>query len=295
MTKNDQVSKDQDTSRPAAHLAETAQAFNTAVAQCVDDVDPDAVHRLRTGSRRLQAMLEATLRENPGLALQEPAQAWLRQLKRIRRAAGPVRDLDVHRKLLEDWIGKDPANSEEEKLDTWLKQERKRLAHNMRKQSRKKQDGLAARQADFLAAFSRKPLKRKSRAADSVALEAFMRAADSMPWLDAENLHDFRKATKKARYIAESGPIGEVAKQLKRIQDAIGEWHDWLCLSQEAKSILGDGAPDLTQAFDQEVERHFAAAMKTTQSIRARLTGEWMGTSGKRPKPTSAGALKRAG
>ncbi len=295
MTKNDQISKDQDTSRPAAHLAETAQAFNTAVAQCVDDVDPDAVHRLRTGSRRLQAMLEATLRENPGLALQEPAQAWLRQLKRIRRAAGPVRDLDVHRKLLEDWIGKNPANPEEEKLDTWLKQERKRLAHNIQKQSRKKQEGLAARQADFLAAFGRKPLKRKSRAADSVALEAFMRAADSMPWLDAENLHDFRKATKKARYIAESGPDEEVAKALKRIQDAIGEWHDWLCLSQEAKSALGDGAPDLTRAFEHEVERHFAAAMKTTQTIRARLTGEWMDTTAKRPKPTAPGPLRRAG
>src|ERR1700679_349771 len=132
MTKNARVSKVQNTSRPAAHLAETAQAFNTAVAQCVDDVDPDAVHRLRTGSRRLEAMLEATLRENPGLALQEPAQAWLRQLKRIRRAAGPVRDLDVHRKLLEDWIGKDPANSEEEKLDAWLKRDTKGLGNNIR-------------------------------------------------------------------------------------------------------------------------------------------------------------------
>jgi CHAD domain-containing protein len=294
MTKNARVSKHQDSSRPAAHLAETAEAFNTAVAQCADDVDPDAVHRLRTGSRRLQAMLEATLRENPGLALQEPGLAWLRQLKRIRRAAGPVRDLDVHRKLLEEWIGKDPANSEEEKLDAWLKQERKRLAHDMQKQSRKKQQELAERQADFLAAFGRKLIKRQPRPADSVALEAFMRAADAMPWLDTENLHDFRKATKKARYIAESGPAGEVAKALKRIQDAIGEWHDWLCLSQEAKSALGD-ASDLTRAFDQEVERHFAAALKTTQTIRARLTGEWMGTTAKRSKPVDFRSLKRAG
>jgi CHAD domain-containing protein len=295
MTNNARVSKDQDTSRPAAHLAETAEAFNTAVAQCADDVDPDAVHRLRTGSRRLQAMLEATLREHPGLALQEPAQAWLRQLKRIRRAAGPVRDLDVHRKLLEDWIGKDPANSEEEKLDAWLKHERKRLAHHVQKQSRKKQQGLAETQAKFLAAFSRKPSKKKPRAANSVALEAFMRAADSMPWLDAENLHEFRKATKKARYIAESGPPGDVAKALKRIQDAIGEWHDWLCLAQEAKSALGDDAPELIRAFDQEVDRHFAAAMKTTQTIRARLTGEWIDTTRKMPKPTASGILKRAG
>ena len=51
-------------------------------------------------------MLEAKLRETPG-PLEQPARAWLRQLKQIRRAAGAVRDLDVHRKLLQDWVGKD--------------------------------------------------------------------------------------------------------------------------------------------------------------------------------------------
>ncbi len=71
--------------------------------------------------------------------------------------------------------------------------------------------------------------------------------ADAMPLLDAENLHDFRKATKKARYVAESGArernSSSVAKALKRIQDAIGDWHDWLCLAEEAKTALGqDGA-----------------------------------------------------
>ena len=46
-----------------------ADAFNAAVAQCAQDADPDAVHRVRTGSRRLQAMLEATLRETPGAGI----------------------------------------------------------------------------------------------------------------------------------------------------------------------------------------------------------------------------------
>jgi CHAD domain-containing protein len=63
------------------------------------------VHRVRTGSRRLQAMLEATLREGGDSVkpLKEPVKAWLRRLKQARRAAGAVRDLDVHRKLLERW------------------------------------------------------------------------------------------------------------------------------------------------------------------------------------------------
>jgi CHAD domain-containing protein len=276
------VTKDQDTSQPAAHLAATAKTFNIALAHCCEGVEPDAVHRLRTGARRLQAMLEACLREEPGAGLEEPARAWMHQLKQLRRAAGPVRDLDVHLKLLKDWIGSPRPTAEEEKLDTWLKDERHRLAQRMQKEIRKKQRGLAERQAAFLTALDRKRRIRSPRPADTVALEAFVRAADAMPMLDAENLHDFRKATKKARYIAESGAGKEVATALKRIQDAIGEWHDWLCLSQEAKSALGEDAPGLTQAFDREVELRFAAGLKITQTVRARLTGEWMASQGKR-------------
>ena len=119
-----------------------------------------------------------------------------------------------------------------------------------------------------------------------------------MPLLHAENLHDFRKATKKARYVAEVGAEGEqqrVAKALKRVQDAIGEWHDWVCLGEEAKAALGQDAPELTAAFTSEIERHFAAAVKTTQSMRGRLLGEWMAAKspGKRPPGTVAPGDRR--
>ena len=294
------VTKEQDTSRartsdPTDHLTEIAEAFNSAIARCVQDADPDAVHRVRTGSRRLQAMLEATLRESAGPALQPAVKAWLRPLKQIRRAAGEVRDLDVHRKLLESWASKESplpeaasANRLHEQaqvLDTWLKGERKHLAHGMQKQIRKREQGLAEQQAAFLAALGSVPLgsSRAPRSADAVALEDFVRTADAMPLLDAENLHAFRKATKKARYVAESsaekGPYSSVAKALKRVQDAIGEWHDWLCLLEEAGTALGKDAPDLISSLEHEVERHFAAAIKTTQTMRARLSGEWMAIS----------------
>ena len=262
------------------------------MARCVEDADADAVHRVRTGSRRLQAMLEAMLRENATFALDHPARPWLRQLKQIRRAAGPVRDLDVHRKLLENLVGKaapgsdaSPLHKQAEVLDDWLKSERKHLARGMQKQIRKRQHGLAERQTAVLNAIGSVPLEsvRTGRSADAVALEDFVRAVDAMPLLDAENLHDFRKATKKARYVAESaaekGPSSSVAKALKRVQDAIGEWHDWLCLFEEAGTALGKDAPDLSAHLDDEVERHFAAAMKTTQTMRARLSGEWMALS----------------
>ena len=66
-----------------------------------------------------------------------------------------MRDLDVHRKLLEHWLGKQAApgsdahalDKQAEKLDAWLKSERKHLAHGMQKQIRKRQQGLAEREA----------------------------------------------------------------------------------------------------------------------------------------------------
>jgi CHAD domain-containing protein len=237
------------------------------------------------------------LRENATFALDHPARPWLRQLKQIRRAAGPVRDLDVHRKLLEslvaksgpgndaDPLNKHPETKQAEMLDDWLKSERKHLARGMQKQIRKRQHGLEERQTTVLNVIGSVPLEsvRLGRSADALALEDFVRAVDAMPLLDAENLHDFRKATKKARYVAESavekGPYSSVAKALKRVQDAIGEWHDWQCLLEEAGTALGKDAPDLSAHLEREVERHFAAAMKTTQTMRARLSGEWMALS----------------
>jgi CHAD domain-containing protein len=307
MAQKSAVTKQQDTSRtgasavqdPRAHLTALSDAFNAALAQCMEDADADAVHRVRTGSRRLQAMLEAMLRENATFALDHPARACLRQLKQIRRAAGPVRDLDVHRKLLENLVGKaapgddaNPLQAQAEMLDDWLKSERKHLARGMQKQMRKRQHGLEGRQTAVLHAIGSVSLETAGtgRSADAVALEDFVRAADAMPLLDAENLHDFRKATKKARYVAESatekGPYSSVAKALKRIQDAIGDWHDWQCLCEEAETALGKDAPDLSAHLEHEVERHFKAAMKTTQTMRARLSGEWMALtkpSAKRP------------
>jgi CHAD domain-containing protein len=289
MVRKRAVRKQQDTSQPLAPLRSAAAAFNAAVAQCSADADVDAVHRVRTGSRRLQATLEATLREGGDTVkqLKEPVKAWLRRLKQARQAAGAVRDLDVHRKLLERW--KDagdagPLRAQAELLDHWIRDKRKELAHGMQKQMRKRQPQLLERQNAVLLAMGdiRLSIPRNARPADAVALEVFVRAADTMPVLDAENLHDFRKATKKARYVAEAGAEGQndrsVAKALKRIQDTIGDWHDWQCLAQEARE---QDAPELTAAVDHVVERRLSMALKTTETMRGRLLGEWMAA--KRP------------
>jgi CHAD domain-containing protein len=312
------TSKQQDTSHvtersdaggasPAGQFDALADAFEASVAQCVEDAAPEAVHRTRTGSRRLQARIEAMLRvSGTGAAtLKEPARAWLRPLKQIRRAAGPVRDLDVHRELLESWLTEHATSPDAgelkthaAKLDGWLKKKRAELAHPMQKQISRRGEKLVELRQSFTAAWVRLSLESlNTPPAEAVALEDFVHAADAMPSLQAENLHEFRKSVKKARYVAESGARdtkrSAVGKGLKRIQDAIGEWHDWLCLAHEARAALGHDAPELTSAFECEVENHFASAMKTTETARGELLGEWIKYRGrKRIGPATALFIK---
>jgi CHAD domain-containing protein len=279
------TAKNQDSSAGSSPLLQAAAGFHSALDECIQTGDKEAVHRVRTGSRRVQAILEATVRQNG--AFTDAAKAWLRPLKQVRRAAGEVRDLDVHRGLLEQYVGKhpEPLASQAKRLDHWLAGERRDRERRMAKQMKKRQEALAEAQAAFLNLQDGLPKgrRRATISAETVAVEDFIRAVDLMPVLDAENLHDFRKATKKARYVAESGATGVISKALKRVQDAIGEWHDWFCLQQEAKLALKDEAPELKALLEHEVEQHFAIAMKTTQTVRARLTGEWMAKRPSRP------------
>ena len=100
-----------------------------------------------------------------------------------------------------------------------------------------------------------------------------------MQQLDAGNLHDFRKGAKKARYMAEADGdeehAGMVGKALKKLQDEIGDWHDWMVLAEEAERALGDHGLELTARIEQQRDEHFITAMKTTERMRGRLLGEW--------------------
>jgi CHAD domain-containing protein len=298
-----------------------AEKLRENLAKCVDDPDVDAVHDTRTGTRRLQATLENVVRELPdGDIVREAATAMMRQLKKIRHAAGPVRDLDVHRKLLEKLIARaldpearrgegddkpagdrsglravnapDVLETEEagrratgisqqaEDLDAWLKRRRSHLAEGLQSEAKRMVTKFDRRLAELEEALgARRARRTRKKPPGVVALDAFARLATEMQLLDAGNLHDFRKGAKKARYVAELAAQGDVhARQvgetLKKLQDEIGDWHDWLVLAEEAHAALGDKA--LIALVESERERHFVAAMTTAAKLRGRLMGEWL-------------------
>ncbi len=297
------------------------------VAKCAQDPDVDPVHDTRTGTRRLQATLESLVRELPegdaGQAVREAATAAMQALKKIRRAAAPVRDLDVHRKLVsklakraidparangkeqdkipeeqraaEESVGTRPevletvqaglrttgVEQQADHLDAWLRHRRNEAAQELQAQA----SGLLAkfdkRLAQLEASLRGRRPRRLKKPPAVVALDSFARLATEMQLLDATNLHDFRKGAKKARYVAELAASGDVqaskvGETLKKLQDEIGDWHDWLVLAEEARAALGEGATELTGLVEAEREKHFVAAMKTAAKLRGRLMGEWL-------------------
>jgi CHAD domain-containing protein len=305
-----------------------ASALRDNLAKCARDPDVDAVHDTRTGTRRLQATLENLVREIPegasGDAVRDAAKALLRQLKRVRRAAGAVRDLDMHRKLLEKLVeaalrgsvpqsadaapdseAKTPAppdiletpearlrtggiTRQADDLDAWLRHQRGAQADRLRTLAPELLAKFDKRRADLEEVLLEHPRLRRTRPPAVLALDSFARLATEMQLLDATNLHDFRKGAKKARYVAELAAqtdvqAGAVGKTLKKLQDEIGDWHDWLVLADEAHAALDSAeAVELIAKVEGEREQHFVAAMKMASKLRGRLMGEWLATGQRR-------------
>jgi CHAD domain-containing protein len=217
-------------------------------------------------------------------------------LKKVRRASGTVRDFDVHRELLaENFLPAaeeakpDAAGSGETTplvkqarlLDAWLKTQRAVAAHSLRGTLDDHASRLLDAEQQFMAALAtgRSRRNRVQRPVSRLALEDYLRLMDAMPLLDTENLHDFRKGAKKARYVAESDDKDPAAvamgKAIKRVQDAIGEWHDWDVVKQEAHVALHDNGAALEAQLESRAKRAYERALRITTTMDRRFIGEW--------------------
>lgn len=281
------------------------------------------VHKLRTGTRRcgalLQSLLDQPSRARIFISRRKDAEKLLRQWKKLRRAAGAVRDMDVHRELVARMLKTldaqenpgpqkqqyvDALKRELERLDTWLKGERHAHSQQLQKEAAKRLDRCRQLTAKVLGDFPQsasaqkkngKPARgqapRYIRGPALLALDDFYKISETRPMLDRENLHDFRKETKEARYVAEAG--GEesrakaVAKALKRIQDEIGGWHDLDALTLEARQALGNQSAELRDKLHQEAERKLQSAIASTEKMRRILLGERLALQPRRGRPSN--------
>jgi CHAD domain-containing protein len=198
------------------------------------------VHSFRTTTGRLRVLLEELVPER-----NHNQKKLLKTLSRIRKRAGKVRDLDVQLATLRSLkFAQDPRRKTElmqgliELRAEHEKKLRKLLTKEDVREIRKRLQRASKRASldgghDPLAA-ARKILQR-------VTLPAGPLVPASLP---EEVLHQLRISVKRARYAAEFAPKSveaeEFVAQLKRLQDALGGWHDWLTLTQAASDRFGD-------------------------------------------------------
>ena len=225
------------------------------------------VHLFRTSTRRLEAVVEELVPE-PDANLRK----LMKQLGKLRRRAGRVRDVDVLMGKLRTLNGSaEPAR----KLEL--------LRSLTERRSRQEQKLVKALDADKVRQI-RKRLKRAEadlvlpQGVDpaAIATRMFAALAKDHEVLTPELLHQYRIKGKRVRYIAELG--GEEAKaekivaELKRMQDAIGEWHDWLTLSEAAQKVARDGRPSaLLSALNNITQARFRDAVQVVQETKAAL------------------------
>ena len=208
----------------------TFQRLDRQLRKTSDDPAPENIHHLRTNIRRIEALLDSFVPEPSG-----NQKKLLKSLGRLRKKAGRIRDLDVHIAALDD-LKIDRDGDRKAELVRSLAEQRAATQKKLTKALRRDE-----------VEEVRKRLKRASATpikVDPVELAlsklSDLRSEDSK--VTEASLHQHRIAAKRARYIAEFAGNDPQAKRLiealTRMQDVIGDWHDWLTLAQKTQELL---------------------------------------------------------
>lgn len=229
---------------------------------------PQTVHRFRTSGRRLEVLLEELAPSPNG-----NCRKLLKLLSRLRKKAGRVRDLDIQIALLRNFKMPEGARHKRQLLDAFSEE-------RTRKESKFAQALEKSAIRDL-----RKRLKRAAGEIHVAQKEAWPQALRLLSGLDQANtpltekvLHQYRLAGKRIRYLAEltdnDSQARAVVQQLKRMQDALGDWHDWLKLTQRAENAL-KSAPEspLVAALRNLTHAKFRVAVTALAEARSALAG----------------------
>jgi CHAD domain-containing protein len=231
---------------------------------------PESVHKFRTNSRRVEAVLSEVVPE-----LNRNDRKLLKLLSRLRKKAGRVRDLDVEIASLRS-LRIPGGNGHKSQFVDALVQERA-----------KREQKLAKAFDRQTAAKVRKRLKRtiddidipKNTEPLTLTLSKLAKLSpDHMP-LTEKTLHQYRIIGKRARYIAElvdeNSEAKRVVDQLKHMQDVIGDWHYWLKLTQRAEQLFGGVRDSALVAMLRNVtQAKFRQSVDAVAETRASLFGK---------------------
>jgi CHAD domain-containing protein len=239
-------------------------------------------HKLRTSVRRIEVAVEPLGRFSGSKKLQS-------QLNLIRKKAGHVRDIDVQTDLLRDLDAGD-YGQEREALKSALHRRRDKFETKAIAEIDKQLDkGMEERMERAAKILESQPPQRRVAGKIRVGQirDRYVEFTTEVP-LDGDALHDLRKASKRLRYRLEAIPGREsrsLAKDLKAVQDAVGTWHDWASLTEEAEKRLAPGSISFVAFLRSLTLAKRNEARRTVQTLREKL----MRTSQAKKPPASAG------
>jgi len=239
---------------------------------------PDAVHKLRTAARRVEA-IAAVLESTEG----KKSRRLVKAIEPMRKAAGGVRDMDVLaanvRRLsrydageslnrLLDHLGT-VRRQNAEKLERALHHRRKGVARELKEYSRLIVSVLKRAQAGAHADDESTQTEEEIHTAATTVL----RELGEWRPLDAENLHEFRLKVKELRYTLQldaNADPGLVAA-LGDVQRRIGDWHDWQQLEEIAREVLiHEEDRALRDRIAATVIRKFDRALAAANALRSK-------------------------
>jgi CHAD domain-containing protein len=215
--------------------------------------DPESLHDMRVGVRRLRALLRAgrELVANDTVELDE-------RLKELGRILGEVRDLDVLLARLDaeaaELGGEDTkrAASLLAALRTERSGSRSRLLGALRSDEYLALLDDTARTIDELEPSGSKATLDELTGKAAAKLRKAVRKLPDMP--ANEELHGVRKKGKRARYAAELAGQKELVKRAKKLQDVLGEHQDAVVAAERLRELAA-GAPEQALVAGRLVER----------------------------------------
>jgi CHAD domain-containing protein len=244
---------------PVQHQSELVfNRMNRYIRRLAKDAKANDVHRFRTNSRRVEALVDELAPENSN------TKKLLKVLSKLRKKAGKVRDLDVQIAFLKQLKIPDRHNHRAQLLEA--------LQEEQVRRSKKLTKSFDNAKMDVL----RKRLLRAKSDIKLDGIDPLKLAFNRLPKLATtptteKMLHACRIVAKRARYLAElAGDASEaktVIAELKRAQDEIGRWHDVLKLSERAERLFGAAHDSSLVAALQNISRaSFRRAANTLQA-----------------------------
>jgi CHAD domain-containing protein len=222
-------------------MKQPARKLRKSLKSLPSDLPIDFVHRLRTQTGRLEAIVAASVLERKKLARQ-----LLKTLRPVRKAAGEVRDMDVLTAKAQTLSGRRNDSVErlvEHLVDTRV-QSARTLLQTLAKRQKKARRSLKGFSKQIGQRFGAKKSGAKSEPAHSWlkpdATSKLVAELNKWPELNAENLHEFRLKIKELLYVLNLVRNADVEfiDALGKAKDEIGDWHDWYQLTKIAEQTL---------------------------------------------------------